>query len=254
MTTPQTTPTSPTVVAVHGAFTDASSFGTIAVELAGHGIPARSVAIPLRGLATDAAYVGSVLAAIEGPVVLVGHSYSGSVITEAAAGAPNVKALVYVAAFLPEAGESSADLNGRFPGSMLTPDNLMSIPTPDGLTDLYIKPERYEEVYAGGLSREAVTAAAFAQRPITAEALGGTVTRVPAAGIPRWEIVATRDNAVPTQLQRFMAERAGARVLEADCGHDVQAARPQTVLAAILEAVQAVAPPPPARTVGSRLR
>jgi pimeloyl-ACP methyl ester carboxylesterase len=226
----------PTVVIVHGAFADSTAFGDVASHLADQGFPLIGVAAPLRDLAGDAAYVRSVLAAVDGPVLLVGHCYAGSVITQAAAGAPNVTALVYVAGFIPEIGESSAALNGKFPGSLLTPENLIANPTPDGCTDLYIKPEKYGEVYAGGLSAAQIAIAAFAQRPITSQALGGAATQVPSADVPRWQVVATQDNSVPTELQRFMAERAGAHVIEADCGHDVAAAQPTKVLQAIIEA------------------
>jgi pimeloyl-ACP methyl ester carboxylesterase len=146
---PSTAGAKPTVVVVHGAFADATAFGEVAAHLIDEGFPVMAVANPLRDLHTDAAYVRSVLDAVAGPVVLVGHSYAGSVITQAAAGAGNVRALVYVAAFIPRVGESSAELNGMFAGSLLTPDNLVALPTPDGHTDLYIRPERYEEVYAG---------------------------------------------------------------------------------------------------------
>ncbi|MEU5259279.1 alpha/beta hydrolase [Amycolatopsis sp. NPDC021455] len=229
----------PTIVVVHGAFADATAFGDVAARLIGDGFPVMAVANPLRDLHGDAAYVRSVLDTVAGPVVLVGHSYAGSVITQAAAGAGNVKALVYVAAFIPQAGESSAELNGRYPGSQLTPDNLILVPTPDGRTDLYIKPERYEEVYAGGLSAEQVRIAAFAQRPITSEALGGVVSEVPADDLPKWQVVATEDHAVPAELQRSLADRAGAKIIEADCGHDVAAARPEQVIEAVLAAAAA---------------
>lgn len=226
----------PTVVLVHGAFTDSTSFADVASHLADRDFPLVGVATPLRDLAGDAAYVRSVLDAVDGPVVLVGHCYAGSVITQAAAGAPNVTALVYVAGFIPEVGESSAALNGKFPGSLLTPDNLLAHPAADGRTDLYIRPEKFGQVYAGGLSDAQIAIAAFAQRPVTSQALGGAVTQVPSAGVPRWQVVATGDNSVPTELQRFMAERADAHVIEANCGHDVAVAQPAKVLEAILAA------------------
>lgn len=226
----------PTVVIVHGAFADSSAFATVATQLTGRGIATMAVANPLRDLAGDAGYVRSVLETVPGPVIVVGHSYAGSVITEATAGNENVVGLVYVAAFIPEIGESSGGLNASYPGSLLTPDNLITRTSPEGFTDLYIKPDRFEEVYAAGLSQEQVQIAAFAQRPITNEALLGTVTQVPSPHIPRWQIVATRDGAVPVALQRFLAERAGAQVIEADCGHDVAAARPEAVVQAILAA------------------
>jgi pimeloyl-ACP methyl ester carboxylesterase len=225
----------PTVVLVHGAFADSTSWAAVARGLTGDRFPVVAVANPLRDLAGDAGYLTSVLDTIEGPVVLVGHSYAGSVITQAAAGVSDLAGLVYVAAFIPVAGESSGELNVKFPGSLLTPDNLVARPTADGRTDLYIQAGRFGHVYAGGLSPEDTAVAAAAQRPITAEALGGVLTAAPASPVPTVQVVATEDNAVPTALQRFMAERAGATVIEADSGHDVPAARPQAVLRAIAE-------------------
>lgn len=230
------TDTTPTVVLVHGAFADAHSWSDVATALTADGVPVVSIANPLRTLEGDAAYVHSILQAIEGPIVLVGHSYAGSVITQAA-GNDAVTALVYVAAFIPVAGESSGELNARFPGSLLIPDNLIARPTADGLTDLTIVADRYGEVYAGGLSAEAIAVDAIAQRPVTAEALGGTVTAAPTRPIPSWQVVATEDHAVPPQLQRFLAERAGATVLEARTGHNVAAAAPAVVIEAIRAAL-----------------
>jgi pimeloyl-ACP methyl ester carboxylesterase len=225
----------PTIVLVHGAFADSTSWAGVVRELAADGYPVVAVANPLRDLADDAAYTASVAATIEGSVVLVGHSYGGSVITQAAADLDNVIALAYVAAFIPEVGESSGELNVKFPGSLLTPENLITRTTPDGKTDLYIRAERFGEVYAGGLSAEGIATAAAAQRPVTAEALGGVLSAAPTRSLPTLQVVATEDHAVPTQLQRFLAERAGATVVEADSGHDVPAARPQIVARAIAE-------------------
>ncbi|MEV8214909.1 alpha/beta hydrolase [Leifsonia sp. NPDC077715] len=230
----------PTVVLVHGAFADSSSWTAVNRELAAQGFPVVCVANPLRDLEGDAAYVASILGTIDGPKILVGHSYAGSVITRAAADHEGVQALVYVAAFIPVVGESSGGLNTMFDGSLLVPDNLIARPTADGKTDLYVRADRFEQVYAGGLSPEGVAAAAGSQRPITAEALGGVLTAAPTRPIPVWQIVATEDHAVPTELQRFLAERAGATVITADSGHDVPAARPAAVLAAIAEAALVV--------------
>ncbi|MCF7552308.1 alpha/beta fold hydrolase [Pseudonocardia sp. WMMC193] len=231
----------PTVVLVHGAFADSTSWAAVGSALTARGLSVLAVANPLRDLEADGTYVASVLATIEGPVVLVGHSYAGSVITRAAAESDGVAALVYVAAFIPTVGESSGELNGKFPGSQLTPDNLVARPTADGHTDLYLRADRFGEVYAGGLDAEAVAVAALAQRPITNEALGGILTKAPRRALPAWQVVATADNAVPTELQRFLAERAGAHVVEADSGHDVPAARPGAVVEAVLAAVSAIA-------------
>ncbi|HEY0189402.1 MAG TPA: alpha/beta hydrolase [Cellulomonas sp.] len=226
----------PTVVLVHGAFADSSGWTAVAAALTAHGHPVLAVANPLRDLDGDAAYLTSVLATVDGPVVLVGHSYAGSVITRAAADHEAVSALVYVAAFIPQVGESSGGLNALYPGSLLTPDNLVLRPTPDGRTDLTVRADRFGEVYAGGLEGAALAAAAFAQRPITAEALGGELTRAPERVIPSWQVVATQDNAVPPALQRHLAERVGATVLESRSGHHVAAVHPEVVVEAVLAA------------------
>ena len=224
----------PTIVLVHGAFADSSSWVAVDRALAAKGYTAISVANPLRGLDGDAAYTASVAATIDGPVVLVGHSYAGAVITQAAAALENVVGLVYVAAFIPEIGETSNDLNARFPGSLLVPENLIARPTADGKMDLYIRPERFGDI-VGGPSSGAVVAAAIAQRPITVEALGGALREAPARSLPMVQVAAQDDHAVPTQLQHFMAERAGAHVVEADCGHGVPVLRPDVAAGAIIE-------------------
>lgn len=228
----------PTIVLVHGAFADSTSWAGVVERLSAQGYPIVSVANPLRELDGDAAYVASVLATIAGPVVLVGHSYGGSVITQAAAGSENVVALVYVAAFIPKVGESSGELNAKFPGSLLIPENFVARPTADGTTDLYLRADKFGEVYAGGLTPEGIATAAAAQRPITAEALGGVLSAAPTRSLPTVQIVATEDHAVPTELQRFVAERAGANTFDADSGHDVPAARPDIVAEAIVFAAR----------------
>ncbi|MFC5200379.1 alpha/beta hydrolase [Streptomyces kaempferi] len=136
----------PTVVLVHGAFADSSSWNAVTSQLQHHGYPVIAVANPLRGLAHDSAYVSSVLDTIPGPVILAGHSYGGAVITDAATGHPNVKALVYIAAFAPDQGETSLDILGQHPGSQLPPA-LTTRPYPDG-QDTYINPTNFRQVFA----------------------------------------------------------------------------------------------------------
>lgn len=133
-----------------------------------------------------------------------GHSYAGFLISDAAAQGPAVKALVYVAAYIPEAGESPADLTYKFPGSELQGSNLVTRPEPGG-TDIYINPADFASVYAGGLSRAQVAIASVVQRPITATALGEATTVDPPAATPKWKIVALQDNAIPTKAEFFMA-------------------------------------------------
>lgn len=159
----------PTVVLVHGAFADASGWADVTTRLQRQGYTVISPANPLRGVATDSAYVASVLREIVGPKVLVGHSYGGEVITNAAYGRTDVSALVYVAAFAPDEGESSGQLTGMFPGSRLTPDNLIVRPFPISATesgaDAYIKPAVFRSIFCVDLSPKTAAAMGSAQRP-----------------------------------------------------------------------------------------
>jgi pimeloyl-ACP methyl ester carboxylesterase len=228
----------PTVVLVHGAFADSTSWSSEITFLEGKGYPVVAVANPLRGVKSDSAYLLSVLKTIQGPIVLVGHSYAGFLISDAAAKDPEVKALVYVAAYIPEKGESPADLTYKYPGSELTGSNLLTRPIPGGGTDIYINPADFASVYADGLSKAQVAIASVVQRPITAAALGDPATVNPPAATPKWEIVALHDNAIPTKAEFFMARRAHATIVTADSGHDVPAARPWVVDQVILQAAQ----------------
>ncbi|GAB3055680.1 alpha/beta hydrolase [Intrasporangium mesophilum] len=229
----------PTIVLVHGAFADSSSWSSEIPELQQQGYQVLAVANPLRGVASDSAYLQSVLQTIQGPIVLVGHSYAGFLISQAAAENPNVKTLVYVAAYIPLAGESPADLTYRDPGSELTGTNLVARPEPTG-TDLYVNPATYGQVYAGGLPKSEIATAAVLQRPIAASALSDDATVNPPASVPKWEIVALQDNAIPTTTQFFMADRVGAQVVTARSGHDVPAAQPDLVTNTILKAARSV--------------
>jgi pimeloyl-ACP methyl ester carboxylesterase len=227
----------PTVVLVHGAFADSSSWTNEIQFLQAKGYPVIAVANPLRDVASDSAYLLSVLKTISGPIVLVGHSYAGFPISAAAAADSQVKALVYVAAYIPDQGESPADLNYKFPGSLLQGSNLVERAEPSG-TDIYINPADFGEVYAGGLSKSQIAVAAVTQRPITASALGDPATVNPPASVPKWEIVALEDNAIPTQAELFMANRAHAHLVTTHSGHDVPAARPGVVDSTIVQAAQ----------------
>jgi pimeloyl-ACP methyl ester carboxylesterase len=229
----------PTVVLVHGAFADSSSWSSEIQFLQAKGYPVVAVANPLRGVASDSAYLLSVLKTISGPIVLVGHSYAGFLISAAAASDTQVKALVYVAAYIPDKGESPADLTYKFPGSLLQGSNLVTRAEPGG-TDIYVNPADFGAVYAGGLSKSQTAVAAVTQRPITAAALAEPTTVNPPASVPKWEIVALEDHAIPTQAEEFMASRAHAHVVTTHSGHDVPAARPGVVDSVILQAAQSV--------------
>ncbi len=229
----------PTIVLVHGAFADSSSWSAEIPVLQRRGYPVIAVSNPLRDVGSDSAYLESVLQTIQGPIVLVGHSYAGFLISQAAADNPNVKALVYVAAYIPIKGESPADLTYMNPGSLLTGTNLVTRTEPTG-SDIYINQATFGQVYAGGLSPSDIATAAVVQRPITASALGDQATVNPPAATPKWEIVALEDHAIPTKTEFFMANRAHATVVTTHSGHDVPAAQPRVVNDTILQAAQSV--------------
>ncbi|WP_328491980.1 alpha/beta hydrolase [Streptomyces sp. NBC_00414] len=233
----------PTVLLVHGAWADSSSWSPVVDRLQAQGYPVQAVANPLRGLASDAAYVRSRIESVQGPVVLVGHSYGGAVISKAAADEPQVKALVYVAAFAPAEGESLGALAARNPGSHATPDALNPVPFDlgDGANgvDLYIKPDKYRDVFAGSLSASRANSLAAVQRPISAATLEETATSAAWKDIPSWYLVTRQDHALPPATQRFMAERAHAHTTEVDAPHAVMLTRPDTVAGLIRHAATA---------------
>jgi pimeloyl-ACP methyl ester carboxylesterase len=228
----------PTIVLVHGAWADASSWNAVTQRLQRRGFTVLAPANPLRGVTSDASYLASVLDTVEGPVVLVGHSYGGMVITNAAGGAANVSALVYVAAFAPAAGDTVGGLGAMNPGSGLGPDTLLFRPTPGGL-DVYIAPGVFRSVFAADLPPRIVDIMAAGQRPIDAGALGEPSGDPAWATIPSWYLVATYDHAIPPATQRFMAERAGAHTVEVATSHATMLVEPGAVTDLILDAVAA---------------
>ncbi len=160
-----------TVVLVHGAFAESSSWDAVIAELLAQGYPVIAAANPLRGVKSDADYVAGILKGIDGPIVLVGHSYGGSVITNAVNGNRNVKALVYVAAFAPDAGETAAELSGRFPGGTLGPTLAAPVPLPNGGNDLYIQQDKFHAQFAADVPKDQAKRMAATQRPINEAAL-----------------------------------------------------------------------------------
>jgi len=232
-----------TIVLVHGAFADASGWADVTTKLQRRGYTVIAPANPLRGVASDAAYVASVLATIEGPIILGGHSYGGEVITNAATGNPNVKALIYVAAFAPKAGETSGELTNRFPGSQLTEENLVFRPFPISPTvtglDAYINPTVFRAVFCADLSPRRAAAMAAAQRP------GALSTLMEQSGepawrtIPSWYLVAKQDRAIPPASQRFMAQRMKAHIREINSSHVAMISHPGVVSDMILDAARA---------------
>jgi pimeloyl-ACP methyl ester carboxylesterase len=201
----------PTVVLVHGAFADASSWNGVAARLLAHGYPVIAVANPLRGVKSDAAYVASVLDSVRGPIVLVGHSYGGAVISNAATGKSNVKALVYVAAFAPDAGETAAELSGRFPGSTLGAALAAPVALPDGGKDLYIQHDKFRSQFAADVAESDTRLMAATQRPITEAALNEASGTPAWKTIPSWFIYGNADKNIPLAALSFMAQRAGPK-------------------------------------------
>ncbi|MEV1066429.1 alpha/beta hydrolase [Streptomyces sp. NPDC050263] len=233
----------PTVVLVHGAFADSTSWNGVVKQLKRHGYPVVAAANPLRGLSSDAAYIKDLLAGIDGPVVLAGHSYGGAIISNAAYGVDNVKALVYIAAFIPEKGESAAELAAKFPGSTLG-ETLRPVPVslPDGSegTDLYIEQSRFHDQFAADVPEDTTDLMAVAQRPVTSAALEEAASEPAWKTIPSWVLVATEDLNIPPQAQRFMAERAKAHTVEVGASHAVSVSRPKDVADIIETAARTV--------------
>lgn len=229
----------PTVVLVHGAFAESSSWNGVVSRLQAEGLPVLAIANPLRGLAEDAQYLRSVLDHIDGPVVVAGHSYGGSVMSEAAEGAANVRALVFIASFALEPGESTGELAGRFPGGELG-GALLPVPFvagPSNGDDLYIDQEKFRAVFAADVPEETATLMAATQRPIAGNALADEATRAGWRSIPSWTMVTRQDLAIPADSMRFMADRAGSHTVEIDASHAVTVSQPAAVADLILEAV-----------------
>src|SRR6478672_10371307 len=238
-----THPDTATVVLVHGAFADASSWNGVITRLQSKGVPVTAPANPLRGIAHDSAYTAAVFEQIEGPVLAVGHSYGGAVITNAATDAKNVVGLVFVAAFAPDEGETlgAAEANSKDSvlNSALVPRRY---PTADGgsATEFYIDPAKARDAFAGDLSNEQAALIAATQRPV-AEAAFSEPNGPPAwKNLPSWTVVATGDKAAGTDVVRSMAERAGATITEVEGSHVIMVSQPQAVTEVILEAVAAV--------------
>jgi pimeloyl-ACP methyl ester carboxylesterase len=229
-----------TVVLVHGAFADASGFAGVIRELAGRGIAVLAPPNPLRGVATDAATVRAAVAAVDAPVLLVGHSYGGAVITQAAAGLANVVGLVYLAAFAPAAGESCASVQEPFPTPMLagavrpTPHDAVGAV---GGPDLVIDAAQFRETFCADVPVDLAQVMAVSQRPLAAAAIGENLTAEGWSTVPTWFHVSERDNAISPEAQRFMAKRMSATVDEIDGSHAAFIARPVATASFIARAL-----------------
>ena len=232
----------PTVVLVHGAFAESSSWDGVTRRLLAKGYPVVAAANPLRGVNSDASYVGSVLGAIKGPVILVGHSYAGLIISSAAVGKRNVKALVYVAAFAPEVGESAAVLSVKFPGSTLAAALASPVPLPDGNVDLYIDRDKFPEQFAADVPVSNAQLMAATQRPITEAALNEAAGAPAWKTIPSWFLYGSLDKNIPAVTLAFMANRAHAKKVVAVKGasHVVMVSHPDALVELIDDANAAI--------------
>ncbi|WP_282382849.1 MULTISPECIES: alpha/beta hydrolase [unclassified Pseudomonas] len=234
-------PVKPTVVLVHGAFADSSSWNGVVKILEKDGYPVIAAANPLRSVKSDAQSVADVLASVKNPVVLVGHSYGGPVISEAAYGNANVKALVYVAAFAPEKGETAAELSGRFPGSTLGPTLSAPVELADGGKDLYIQQDKFHDQFAADVSPADAKLMAATQRPVTVAALNEAATEPAWKTVPSYFVYGDQDKNIPAQALAFMAERAHSKqtVVVKGASHVVMVSNPKAVASLIETAAAA---------------
>ena len=231
----------PTVVLVHGAFAEASSWNGVVAILLKQGYPVVAVANPLRSVKGDAQYLDDIVDSIKAPVVLVGHSYGGLVIGEAADSNRNIKGLVFVAAFAAEAGETAAGLSGKFPGSSLGSALAPPVALSGGGNDLYIRQDKFHGQFAADVSGADAKLMAASQRPVTEAALNE-----PAAGatawkrIPSWFVYGDQDKNIPAAALGFMAQRAGSKktTMVPGASHVVMVSHPQAVADLILMAAR----------------
>ena len=229
----------PTVVLIHGAFADASGWNGVIRRLQDAGYTAYAPANPLRGVAFDADYVRSFLRTIDGPIVLVGHSYGGFVTTNAAVGVDNVRALVYVAAFAPDEGENGVQATGLGGDEVDLTQLVLVRPFPgaaEGDGDAYIKPEIFPQAFCQDLPPDEGAVMAAAQRPASLASLAAPSGPPAWKSVPSWYVVATQDRIIPPGAERAMAARAGSTTIEIDSSHVVFISHPDEVTQLILDA------------------
>jgi pimeloyl-ACP methyl ester carboxylesterase len=245
MTDANTANGSVTVVLVHGAFADGSSWSGVIERLQAAGIPVRAVVNPLRGIAADSAYVASVFSQIPGPVMAVGHSYGGAIITNAAANAGNVVGLVYVAAFAPDEGETLGGIEAGSTDSVLNaatrPSNYPIGTGSETAVELSIDPASFHDAFASDLPEKDAAVLCAAQRPVAAGSFDEANGPAAWKKLPSWAVVATGDKAAGADVVRSMAQRAKARIVEVEGSHVIMISQPQAVADTIMKALQAVA-------------
>ncbi|MGJ5752355.1 pimeloyl-ACP methyl ester carboxylesterase [Streptomyces puniciscabiei] len=232
----------PTIVLVHGAFADASSWNGVVQRLQQNGYTVDAPANPLRGVAQDSAYLASFLKSVKGPIILVGHSYAGEVISQAAVGNDNVKALVYINAIMPDKGESQATLAAKFAPAPLTKVlKLVPFRGGDGTTgtDVYIQPDKLRQVFAADLPTSQTTVMAATQRPIAMSAFADKLTGAAWRNKPVYALVGRQDRAINPALELFEAKRANARkTVEINSSHVSLVSHPQAVKNLIVDAAE----------------
>ncbi|AZO79091.1 MULTISPECIES: alpha/beta hydrolase [unclassified Bosea (in: a-proteobacteria)] len=233
-------PAKPTIVFVHGAFADSSSWNGVIANLQKNGYTTVAVANPLRSVSGDARLVSDVVASIAGPVVLVGHSYGGQVISNAAKGHDNVKSLVYVAAFAPDAGEAAADLAGKFPGGTLGEALAPPVKLAGSGGDLYIDQAKFRDQFAHDVPVEATALMAAGQRPIAEAALSEKSGEPAWKSLPSYFVYGDGDKNIPAKALAYMAERARSKrtVVVNGASHVVMVSQPQLVARLIEEAAR----------------
>jgi pimeloyl-ACP methyl ester carboxylesterase len=234
----------PTIVLVHGAWADSSSWNGVIERLQALGYTVDAPPNPLGGVSSDSAYLSDFLSTISGPIILVGHSYGGYVITNAATGNPQVKALVYDDAFIPAAGDTPESLSTALPGSCLTPSALHFVPypgAPSGDAEAYVNQSVFPGCFANGLPASEGAALAAEQQPPVASILSDTLTTTPAwQTIPSWDVIGTADHVIPPAEQVVMAKRAGSHITEIKAPHLSMISDPGAVTGVILEAARTV--------------
>lgn len=234
----------PTVVLVHGAFAESSSWDAVIDSLLAADYSVIAAANPLRGVATDAAAVSDLVRKVEGPVLLVGHSYGGTVITNVDRSAGEIAGLVYVCGFAPDDGESCATLSAHVPGGTLG-ETLWTVDLKGGGQDLYISQDRYHQQFAADVPAAMAARMGITQRPVTDAGLNDPAGPDPLwKDIPSWFVYAELDRNIPAGAHAFMAERAGSRrtVEVPGAGHALPVSRPEEVSEMILEAARATEP------------